>query len=104
IRNEFNHCMYTVNARGDITHTHSIRIVETRKQLQFGDVKPMDDARMKEMIETIQGLKSLNREIWDFLPKLEQHLNRTNGDPSSSSAADDTSTERKQKKSNNQKQ
>ena len=104
IRNEFNHCMYTVNARGDITHTHSIRIVETRKQLQFGDVKPMDDARMKEMIETIQGLKSLNREIWDFLPKLEQHLNRTNGDPSASSAADDASTERKQKKSNNQKQ
>lgn len=75
IRNEFNHCMYKVSSRGDITHTHSIRIVETRKRLQLGEVKPMDDARIKEMVKTIQGLKTLNRDIWTFLPRLEEHLN-----------------------------
>ena len=74
IRNEFNHCMYNVDSRGDITHTHSIRIVETRKRLQLGEVKPMDDARIKEMVMTVQGLKMLNRDIWNFMPKLDQHL------------------------------
>lgn len=75
IRNEFNHCMYNVDDRGEITHTHSIRIVETRKQLQLGDVRPMDDRRIKEMVETIGELKRLNRDIWDYLPRLEKHLN-----------------------------
>lgn len=77
IRNEFNHCMYTVDSRGEITHTHSIKIVETRKRLQLGDIKPMDDLRIKEMIETIGELKQLNRDIWEFMPHLEKHLNRT---------------------------
>ena len=75
IRNEFNHCMYDVSSRGEITHTHSIRIVETRTKLQLGDTRPMDDARIKEMIEASQGLKKLNRDIWNFLPRLQNHLN-----------------------------
>jgi len=77
IRNEFNHCMYMVDDRGEITHTHSIKIVETRKRLQFGEVRPMDDARIKEMMATIQELKKLNRDIWQFLPRLQRHLEQT---------------------------
>lgn len=103
IRNEFNHCMYKVSSRGDITHTHSIRIVETRKRLQLGEVKPMDDARIKEMVETIHGLKTLNRDIWNFLPRLEQHLagNRVNDDEGPERGA--TKNEKKAKKNNHQK-
>lgn len=103
IRNEFNHCMYKVSSRGDITHTHSIRIVETRKRLQLGEVRPMDDARIKEMVETIQGLKSLNRDIWNFLPRLEQHIagNRVNDDEGL--ARGTTKNEKKTKKNNHQK-
>ena len=36
MRNEFNHAMYEVNAKGDITHTHSMRITEQRGKLKFG--------------------------------------------------------------------
>jgi hypothetical protein len=75
IRNEFNHCMYMVDDHGEITHTHSIRIVETRKKLAFGEVRAMDDARIKEMAETTRELKALNRDIWNFLPRLDAHLN-----------------------------
>jgi hypothetical protein len=76
IRNEFNHCMYTVDAHGQITHTHSIRIVETRNRLQFGELRPVDDLRIKEMIASSHELKKLNRDIWDFLPRLQEHLAR----------------------------
>jgi hypothetical protein len=75
IRNEFNHCMYMVDDHGEITHTHSIKIVETRKKLEFGEVRAMDDKRLKEMIETTRELKALNRDIWNFLPRLDEHLN-----------------------------
>jgi hypothetical protein len=74
IRNEFNHCMYTVDSKGEITHTHSIKVVETRKRLQFGEVRPMDEQRIKEMIATTQELKKLNRDIWQFLPHLQRHI------------------------------
>ena len=77
IRNEFNHCMYMVDDHGEITHTHSIKIVETRKKLPFGEVRAMDDKRLKEMIETTRELKALNRDIWNFMPRLDEHLNNT---------------------------
>lgn len=76
VRNEFNHCMYMVDSRGEITHTHSIKIVETRKDLQFGDVKAMDEKRIKEMVRTVGQLKQLNRDIWEFMPRLEVYLDR----------------------------
>jgi hypothetical protein len=75
IRNEFNHCMYMVDDHGEITHTHSIKIIETRKKLKFGEVRAMDDKRLKEMVGTTRELKALNRDIWNFLPRLDEHLN-----------------------------
>jgi hypothetical protein len=81
VRNEFNHCMYTVDDLGEITHSHSIRIIETKNQLRLGDIKPMDDARLKQMRETTDELKQLNRDIWTFLPRLESHLTRQKAGP-----------------------
>jgi hypothetical protein len=100
IRNEFNHCMYNVSDRGEITHTHSIRIVETPKQLRLGDVRPMDETRIKEMTEAIQGLKQINRDIWNLLPRLEQHLSN---DRTLGGASFDRSKDRKGEKANNKK-
>lgn len=66
-RNEFNHCMYTVGAHGEITNTHSIRIIESKSRLQMGEVKPMDEGRLRELTEATEELKRLNRDIWSFL-------------------------------------
>ena len=74
VRNEFNHCMYMVDAGGQITHTQSMRIVQTKNSLQFGEMKPMDEARLKSMLKTIKEMTRINRDIWDFLPRLEAHL------------------------------
>ena len=74
IRNELNHCMYTVDNTGAISHTQSMRLVQTRNALRFGEVKPMDDARIHEMSDAVREMARINREIWDFLPRLEAHL------------------------------
>jgi len=74
VRNEFNHCMYIVDAGGQITHTQSMRIVQTRSSLQFGEMKPMDEVRLKGMVKSIKEMARINRDIWDLLPRLEGHL------------------------------
>lgn len=74
-RNEFNHSMYTLNDKGEITHTSSMRIHETRKGgLQFGMSRPMDDERIREIVRAIEDMKALNREMWAFLPRLEAYV------------------------------
>lgn len=74
VRNEFNHCMYSLGPGGEITHTQSLRIVQTRGRLSLGETKPIDDARIKEMTKVTHELKDLNRDMWDFLPRLGEHL------------------------------
>ncbi len=71
IRNEFNHCMYTLNEKGEITHTHTIRMQEVRGKFQLGQVRTMDDARINHLAEAIQGMTKLNRDMWEFLPRLQ---------------------------------
>ena len=73
MRNEFNHAMYEVNAKGDITHTHSMRITEQRGKLKFGQTKKVDSARIEDMSKAINDLRVLNRDLWDFLPRLQAH-------------------------------
>jgi len=46
MRNEFNHCMYVLDERGEITHPN--RMQEVKGRLQLGIVRPMDDARIRE--------------------------------------------------------
>jgi hypothetical protein len=74
VRNEFNHCIYVMNEHGEIAQTHSTRIQVTRSGLRFGTVRNMDDARIQEMLDTSEELKRLNRDMWDFLPRLQGHL------------------------------
>jgi hypothetical protein len=74
VRNEFNHCMFALDERGQITHTQSMRVVQTRTNLQFGDVKPMDEARLRQMMRATEEMTRINRDLWEFLPRLEAHL------------------------------
>jgi hypothetical protein len=74
VRNEFNHCMYTLNERGEVTHTHSIRMHEVKGKFQLGTVRNMDEARINEISEAVRSMTKLNREIWDFLPRLKASL------------------------------
>jgi hypothetical protein len=74
VRNEFNHCMYSVDESGAITQTQSMKIEERRGSLRFGAIKKMDEARIARMNETISQMTVLNRDIWKFLPDLQHHM------------------------------
>jgi hypothetical protein len=79
VRNEFNHSMFTVNERGEITHTQAMRIQESRGRMQFGARKEVGDDRLRELNDTIAELTRLNRDIWEFLPRLEARMGRAGG-------------------------
>ena len=49
-----------------------MRVQEVTGRLQLGTVRPMDDARIAEMQETILAMTQLNRDIWDFLGMLQK--------------------------------
>ncbi|HSP24786.1 MAG TPA: hypothetical protein VLQ65_06400 [Saliniramus sp.] len=74
VRNEFNHCMYSVDENGEITQTQSMKIEERRGSLRFGTIKKMDDTRIARMNETISQMAVLNRDIWSLLPDLQSHM------------------------------
>ena len=80
VRNEFNHCTYTLNDSGEITHTYSIRIQDVRGQLRLGYTKKMDNARIQQMIKTIKDLRQLNRDLWSFIERLQSHLTAARGE------------------------
>ena len=76
LRNEFNHCMYVLNEHGEITHMQSMRIEEDRGGIAFGSSRELSDERIREIVDAIGRLKKLNREIWNFLPRLRDSITR----------------------------
>lgn len=74
VRNELTHCMYAVDESGEIVKTQSMRVVQTRASLAFGETRSVDEARLKELSETVSAMIRINRDVWEFLPKLEAHL------------------------------
>ncbi len=73
-RNDLNHATFVFNAKGEITHTQSLKLQEKRGKMQFGSLNRLDDKRIAEIAQVIQDLKTLNRKIWDILPGLEAHM------------------------------
>ena len=71
VRNDFNHCIYQVDASGMITHTSVLRLRETKSTVEIDEMRPFDDKRIRELTKTIKALGLLNRELWALLPELD---------------------------------
>jgi hypothetical protein len=74
LRNEFNHCIYQLDDKGQITHTGVLRIVETKEAVQYASVRKLDADRLREINLTVRRLTKLNRDLWAILPDLEQTM------------------------------
>lgn len=72
VRNEFNHCIYELNEKGQFTYTNALRITEKKTGIEFVERKAFDDKRIQEMMRTIRKLETLNRDLWSFLPVFEK--------------------------------
>lgn len=70
IRNEFLHAMYAVDAKGRITHTQTMRLVNKGGRLTFGQQHAIDRERIEGLVRTCNELRVLNRKVWDLLPEL----------------------------------
>jgi hypothetical protein len=66
--------MFIFDSKGAITHTQSMRLMETRSSLRFGEIKALDEHRLQEMLRTTHEMTKINRDIWDLLPRLEAHV------------------------------
>jgi hypothetical protein len=74
VRNEFNHCVYNLDERGEIVTTHIMRIQEGQGRLSLGSTRAMDESRVRELRDVIRQLKRINRDLWALLPVLEAHV------------------------------
>ena len=74
VRNEFNHCVYNLDERGEIVTTHIMRIQEGQGRLSLGLTRAMDESRVRELRDVIRQLKRINRDLWALLPVLEAHV------------------------------
>lgn len=78
VRNEFLHAMYTVDAKGAITHTQAMRLIVKGRRFSFGEQNPIDQKRLDGMVKACRDLESLNRKIWELLPRLQDSITNTN--------------------------
>ncbi|SEF45387.1 hypothetical protein SAMN04488115_101136 [Bosea lathyri] len=72
LRNDLNHASFVISESGEITHTQNMKLEESRGNLRFGVRRPVDKARLDEIATAIGNLYTLNRRIWDFIPRLER--------------------------------
>jgi hypothetical protein len=86
IRNEFNHCIYQLNEKGQITHTGVLRITENKTGVQYVVTRPLDGARLAEIVSTIRRLNNINRDMWALLPELEGQMEGSSPSASRSTA------------------
>jgi hypothetical protein len=78
VRNEFLHAMYTVDGKGVITHTQTMRLIVKGSRTSFGEQIPIDQKRLDGMVTACRDLRSLNRKIWELLPRLQDAIANTN--------------------------
>ncbi len=76
VRNEFLHAMYTVDANGAITHTQTMRLVMKGGKISFGQQHVIDQKRLDGILKTCADLRSLNRRIWEVLPRLQEAVRK----------------------------
>lgn len=79
VRNEFLHAMYAVDAKGRITHTQTMRLINKSGRLTFGQQHAIDRERIEGLLRTCSDLRALNRKVWDLLPRLAKAVERASG-------------------------
>jgi len=74
LRNDLNHASFVIGEGGEITHTQTMKLEESKGSLRFGVRRAVDAARVEGLATAISNLYLLNRRIWDLLPRLENAL------------------------------
>lgn len=74
LRNDLSHATFVIDGAGEISHTQSMKLEESKGQLRFGVRRAIDQQRLDEIAAAVRSLYALNRRFWDFLPQLERSI------------------------------
>jgi hypothetical protein len=78
VRNEFLHAMYTVDTKGAITHTQTMRAVEKNGRISIGQQNSIDQKSLDGLVKACGDLRSLNRKVRELLPRLQEAITKPN--------------------------
>ena len=79
-RDAFLNAIYSMDERGEVTHAQMMRFVEKEGRPSFGDHQPIDQGQIDELRQVEKELRSLNKALEDFLPRLRDVLASADGD------------------------
>jgi len=77
LRDEFLHGMYAVDKQGRITRRQTSPLAGKRDRISLDVHRPIDGKRIESLVASRNGLWELNRQLWDFLPRLQASVART---------------------------
>jgi hypothetical protein len=64
LRNKYNHCIYSFDDKGDISHTQLMRIFDGKDTIKYGKIEALDGAEVARISECIEDIADVNRKIW----------------------------------------
>lgn len=67
LRNKYNHCIYSFDSKGDISHTHLMRIFDGKDSIKYGKVEAMDNAEIARISDCIGDIAEVNKGIWNVV-------------------------------------
>lgn len=67
LRNKYNHCIYSFDAKGAISHTHLMRIFDGKDTIKYGKVEALDKEEAAHIAACIDDIAAVNREIWTVI-------------------------------------
>ena len=69
LRNKYNHCIYSFDEKGDISHTQLMRIFDARDQIKYGKIEVLDTEELANIQTSIDDVVAVNRDIWRIVKK-----------------------------------
>lgn len=67
LRNKYNHCVYSFDAAGKLSHTQLMRIVDTARDVHYGKVEAIDENELARIRLSITEIAQANRRIWEIV-------------------------------------
>jgi hypothetical protein len=67
LRNKYNHCIYSFDEAGKLSHTQLMRIVDTARNVLYGKVEQVNKEEIARIRTSISEIAEVNRLIWQLV-------------------------------------
>ena len=69
LRNNYSHCLYSFDEKGDISHTPQMRIFDGKTSIKYGKVEAVDEPEFARISECINDITDINKGIWSVVKR-----------------------------------